>query len=331
MTVRSAWLMPTGQTREDTRLAPTALVVQEAEIRVRDGVLAGGSPFAATGAGAMTLQIGPGRAIVQGTDAQGAYPVANDAPVSLVFADGAAQFGRIDSVILRIADTLFDTGPNAARIEIVQGAATASPTPPALPTTASLRLWDVTVPAGASAGAGGIGWGSALGDRRRFTCAAGGILPRGYGLSFSGAYDGQYRDNGTALERWSAQAGAWQTYRPPLESATVTTTGAVAATGFSLTGLHARRISGVQSFSVVVSRTGSTITSPTGSNITDLPLVTLPLGWRPAYDMELTASDGFADGAAYLSTAGVITLRTWSAAGTIQAGRDIRVSGCFVT
>lgn len=330
MTVRSAWLMPTGQTREDTRLTPTSPLIHETEMRVRDGVLAGGNPFGATGAGAMSLQIGPGRAFVQGTDAQGAYPVANDAPVSLTFADGAAQFGRIDSVVVRIADTLFDGGPNAARIEIVQGTATASPTPPTIP-TAALRLWDVLVPAGTSAGAGGIGWGAALGDRRRYTAAAGGILPRGSGLSFSGSYEGQYRDNGAALERWSTTAGAWQTYRPPAEAPTVTTAGAVAATGHSLTSFHARRIAGVQSFTTVVQRTGTTITSPAGGNITDLPLVTLPIGWRPAYDMELMASDGFADGAAYLNTSGLITLRTWSAGGTIQSGRDIRISGCFVT
>lgn len=329
MTVRSAWLMPTGQTREDTRLAPTALVVQEAELRVRDGVLAGGNPWAATGAGAMTVQIGPGRALVQGTDAQGAYPVANDSAVSLTFADGAAQNGRIDSVVLRVNDSLFDGGTTAARLEIVQGAASASPTPPVLP-AASLRLWDVAVPAGTSAGTGGINWASALGDRRRYTAAAGGIIPRGWGLTFSGAYDGQYRDNGANLERWNSTAGAWQTYRPPVDPVTVTTTGAVPASGFSLTSFHARRIGGVQSFSVVVSRTGATITSPVGGNIADVALVTLPAGWRPAYDMELMGSDGFADGAAYVSTSGLITLRTWSAAGTIQSTRDIRVSGCFV-
>ncbi|MGW3057679.1 hypothetical protein ACWC98_17405 [Streptomyces goshikiensis] len=329
MTVRSAWLMPTGQTREDTRLAPTSLVVHESEIRVRDGVLAGGNPWAATGAGAMTVQVGPGRALVQGTDAQGAYPVANDSAVALVIADGAAQNGRIDSVVLRVNDSLFDGGTTAARLEIVQGTASASPTPPVLP-AASLRLWDISVPAGTSAGTGGINWAAALGDRRRFTAAAGGIIPRGWGLTYSGAYDGQYRDNGTSLERWNATAGAWQAYRPPVDPVTVTTSGAVAATGFSLTSLHARRIAGVQSFTAVVSRTGSTITSPTGGNIVDLPLVTLPAGWRPAYDMELFASDGFADGAAYLSASGLITLRTWSAAGTIQSTRDIRVSGCFV-
>ncbi|MDQ0949338.1 hypothetical protein QFZ24_003261 [Streptomyces phaeochromogenes] len=218
MTVRTAWLLPNGQTREDTRLAPVGTYAPESEMRTRDGVLPGGNPFAATGAGAMDLQIGAGRAVVQGTDAQGAYPAANDAPVTLTFADGGAQFGRIDTVALRVYDQLFDVnGQNLARIEIIRGPETAPPlTAPAMP-SACLRLWDVTVPAGASAGVGGINWSAALADRRRFTVAPGGIIPRGWGLSFDGAYDGQYRDNGGVLERWSATARAWQTYRAPVE------------------------------------------------------------------------------------------------------------------
>ncbi|MBB6415841.1 hypothetical protein [Streptomyces sp. AK010] len=235
MTVRSAWLLPLTQTREDTRLTPVGTYAPESEMRTRDGVIAGGNPFAATGAGAMSLQIGVGRAQVQGTDAQGAYPVSVDAPVTLTFTDGEAQFTRIDSVALRVYDQLFDqAGQNLATVEIIRGTGSASPTAPSMP-SACLRLWDVTVPAGASAGVGGIDWNSALADRRRFTSAYGGIIPRGYGLAFNGAYDGQYRDNGTGLERWNAAAGAWQAYpstptRPistkQVTAAPLTTTGA---------------------------------------------------------------------------------------------------------
>ncbi|WP_328361376.1 hypothetical protein OG800_26400 [Streptomyces sp. NBC_00445] len=212
MTVRPAWLLPTGQTREHTRLAPVGTYAPETETRTRDGVIAGGNPFAATGAGAMSLQIGAGRALVQGTDAQGAYPVALDAPEIVTFTDGNAQFTRIDTIALRVYDQLFDENEqNLARIEIIEGQALATPTAPTMP-PACLRLWDVTVPAGASAGVGGINWSSALGDRRRYTSAYGGIIPRGWGLAFDGAYDGQYRDMGTGLERWNATADAWQQY-----------------------------------------------------------------------------------------------------------------------
>ncbi|MFF1306812.1 hypothetical protein [Streptomyces sp. NPDC058307] len=235
MTVRSAWLLPLTQTREDTRLTPVGTFAPESEMRTRDGVIAGGNPFAATSAGAMSLQIGVGRAQVQGTDAQGAYPVSVDAPTVLTFTDGEAQFARIDSVALRVYDQLFDqAGQNLATVEIIRGTGAATPTAPSMP-SACLRLWDVTVPPGASAGTGGIPWSSALGDRRRFTSAYGGIIPRGYGLAFNGAYDGQYRDNGTGLERWNAAAKAWQAYpatptRPmstkQVTAAPLTTTGA---------------------------------------------------------------------------------------------------------
>ncbi|MFD7237007.1 hypothetical protein ACFWAT_17095 [Streptomyces syringium] len=212
MTVRAGWLLPAGQTREDTRLVPLGVMSPEGPMTTRDGVIAGGSSLAATGVGAMRVQIAVGRALVQGTDTQGAYPVAVTAPETLTVADGHAQYGRIDAVVLRVYDELYDLGDKTlARVEIIQGAATATPTPPALP-PAALRLWEITVPAGVSAGTGGITWASALADRRRYTSAYGGVIPRGWGLSFAGAYVGQYRDNGDGLDRWDG--AAWQTLDP---------------------------------------------------------------------------------------------------------------------
>ncbi|MFE1770263.1 hypothetical protein [Streptomyces sp. NPDC059008] len=213
MTVRAAWLLPEGQTREDTRLAPVTPMAPESELRSRGGVIAGGDPLKATGAGLMQLRIGTGRAIVQGTDAQGAYPIAVTSPETLTVADGDPQHSRIDSVMLRIYDGLYDTSETTtATVEIVQGAAATTPVAPPLP-PASLRLWDVTVPAGVSAGVGGLDWSNALADRRRYTTALGGIIPRGWGLAFDGAHDGQYRDDGAAgLQRWNSAAGAWLPY-----------------------------------------------------------------------------------------------------------------------
>ncbi|MBZ6258122.1 hypothetical protein KVH22_21640 [Streptomyces olivaceus] len=216
--MRSAWLLPggsePGQTREDTRLSPLGTYAPESELRTRDGVIAGGTPFAASGAGAMALQIGVGRAVVQGTDAQGAYPVCLDAPTTITFPDGDAQFTRIDTVAVHVYDGLYDVdGQTLAQIERVPGDATSDPQAPDMP-SGYLRLWDVTVPAGASAGVGGIDWSSALADRRRYTAAYGGIIPRGTGLQFDGSYDGQYRDTGTDLERWNAAAGVWEVYTP---------------------------------------------------------------------------------------------------------------------
>ncbi|MEV6074345.1 hypothetical protein AB0L80_04400 [Streptomyces sp. NPDC052069] len=331
MTVRSAWLLPKAQTREDTRLAPVSPIVHESPIRVRDGVLPGGDPFAATGVAAMQLQIGAGRAYVQGTDAQGAYPIANDGPVTLTFTDGDAQFGRIDTVAVRVLDALFDQeGQNLARIEVVEGDPEATPTAPTLE-PASLRLWDVAVPAGTSAGVGGINWGTALADRRRFTTAAGGIIPRGWGLNFAGSYDGQYRDNGSVLERWNATAGEWQVYRAPRRTESTTTGFAIAST-YTLSSFAARRNpdAGVCAFVAEVSRKGAQLDVPAAGNINDETIGTLPSGWRPSLDADISVSDGYGEGSARVSTSGVITLRTWTGNGALRSDRNIRVSHTFL-
>ncbi|OAR21920.1 hypothetical protein A8W25_28155 [Streptomyces sp. ERV7] len=207
MTVRSAWLLtaPGGQTREDTRLAPLGTMTPEGELLTRDGVIAGGNPLLAAGVGTMQVRIATGRAIVQGTLGQGAYPVAITAPETLTVSDGHAQYGRIDSVVVKVYDGLYDTsGQTLARLEVIKGPETSTPAPPALP-AATLRLWDITVPAGTSAGTGGINWSTALADRRRYTTSHGGITPPG-GPSTPGAYVGQYRDSGRGLERWTGTA-----------------------------------------------------------------------------------------------------------------------------
>ncbi|WKK26874.1 hypothetical protein QZH56_15510 [Streptomyces olivoreticuli] len=280
MTVRSAWHLPLGQTREDTRLTPLGVMAPSGEMTSRDGVIAGGQPFAAAGISPMQVQIGVGRAIVQGTVAQGAYPVAVTAPETLTITDGDPQYARIDSIALRILDPGYDTSQQAlARVEIIQGAPTATPAPPAMP-AAALRLWDISVPAGTSAGVGGINWAGALADRRRYTAAAGGIIPRGWGMSFPGAYDGQYRDNGGTLERWSAPAAAWQPY--PYDSGwqPLTLWGGYGHPGHGMPAAW-RRIGPLVMLRgrIGPTKTGSTI--PNGATI-----LTLPAGARPAGNKE---------------------------------------------
>lgn len=205
MSVRSAWLLPggaePGQTREDTRLSPLGTMTPTGPLTTRPGVIPGGAPFAASGAGAMSLQVGTGRAVAQGTTAQGAYPLALDAPVVVDFDDGDALSDRIDTVVIRAFDGLYDlSGQTLARVEIVKGEPSATPAAATLD-PACVALWGVLVPAGTSAGVGGIDWGTALTDRRRYTVAVGGITPPG-DTAAAGAYVGQWRDNGGILERW---------------------------------------------------------------------------------------------------------------------------------
>ncbi|SDJ74395.1 hypothetical protein [Streptomyces indicus] len=204
MPVRAVWLTTRGdaaggQTRNDTRLAPLGAMTPAAELTTAPGVIPGGDPFELAATGPMTATLATGRAIVQGTIPQGAYPVAITAPEALVFADGDPANSRIDLVVLRIYDTAYDSsGQTLATVEIIPGTPGAAPTPPPTPAGA-LALYRVQVAAGLSAGSGGIDFPAATTDVRRYTTAVGGITP----YSVGGAYRGQYRDTGTGLQRFT--------------------------------------------------------------------------------------------------------------------------------
>ncbi|MFD1658882.1 hypothetical protein ACFSL4_11850 [Streptomyces caeni] len=206
MTVRSAWLTASGQSREDTRvtlsglLTPNAFAAEDIPFKARGGIVPGG--FALTGtAGSMTFTVGPGRAFVQGGRlVQGTYPVAVTEPETLTAADGDAQYARIDLVELAVQDTVYDsTGQTRALVRLVPGAPAAVPAAPDSPDGSALPLYRITVPAGASAGGGGLAWDSAVTNLRCATAALGGIVPAS---GFNGAYAGQYRDTPGVLERW---------------------------------------------------------------------------------------------------------------------------------
>ncbi|MFJ7902369.1 hypothetical protein ACIQ6V_18065 [Streptomyces sp. NPDC096198] len=308
MTVRAAWLLPNGQTREDTRLAPLGTMTPDSAMTTRDGVIAGGTALNASGTSAMQVQVATGRAVVQGTTAQGAYPVAVTSPETLTIADGHAQFTRIDSIVLRVLDGLYDTsGQTLARVEVVQGDATSTPTAPNMP-PAALRLWDVTVPAGTSAGTGGLTWASALADRRRYTAAYGGIIPRGWGLSFSGSYPGQYRDNGAGLDRWDGTA--WQPLAPSVGWTTVALASGYTNNGNGQGPVRYRRID-IAGVSHMQWRGGvSWTTSGTPPNSAQPLAAAVPAAARPANLASVPIAAGGVPIKADFQTSGVLRLIT---------------------
>ncbi|MFJ8490883.1 hypothetical protein ACIRBZ_21390 [Streptomyces sp. NPDC094038] len=228
MPVRSGWLSADGQTREDTRLVSLGALTPTSPVATRSGVLPGSadgqlriSGFTMTGStGTMTAKVSPGRAVVQGDDAQGAYPVALSDILSLTFTDGDASNPRIDLVVVRVYDDVYDgSGRTEAVVEIVKGTPAATPVAPATPDQA-LPLYQVTVAKGASAGTGGIDWANGLAGVRTSTVAVGGILPVTSDTAI-GAYPGQYRDVSGQLQRWTGSAWAnypavptWQDWTP---------------------------------------------------------------------------------------------------------------------
>ncbi|MFG2128297.1 hypothetical protein ACGFNV_10900 [Streptomyces sp. NPDC048751] len=216
MNLRSSWLAETGQTREDTRLTQLGATTPTNPLEVRSGILPGSFDgqyrlsgfWMEGGAGTMTAKVHEGRAVVQADSNQGAYPVTLPEPQSLTFVDGEAN-DRIDLVVLKISDKLYDgSAQSTVSLEIVKGKADTNPTPPALPDIA-MPIYRVTVRAGISAGKGGINWNNDVTDLRSTTVAIGGILPA-YGDTGNGAYPGQYRDSGGALQRWDGSA--WVSY-----------------------------------------------------------------------------------------------------------------------
>lgn len=185
-----------------------------------------------------------------------------------------------------------------------------------------------------SAGVGGINWGSALADRRSYTTAYGGIVPRGSTLAFDGAYDGQYRDTGGVLERWSAARGVWETYRPPA-AAPVTATGSAVATpaaGWSLANAQAIKTNGMITVRVQLERTGPDY-GPASSegNLVDLDVCTITPAWRPnalfgAERMPFLLSDMFGDGAATIAAnTGLVVAVSWGPNAAMIRGRLSRI------
>lgn len=213
MNLRSSWVAETGQTREDTRLTQLGATTPANPLEVRSGILPGSYDglyrvsgfWMEGGAGTMGATVHEGRAVIQADSNQGAYPVTLPEQMSLTFADGDASYNRIDVVVLRIYDDLYDdSGFTKAAVEIIKGTPAATPAWPVLPDIA-LPIYQVTVRSGISAGKGGINWNSDVTDLRTTTVAIGGILPA-YGDTGNGAYPGQYRDSGGALQRWDGSA-----------------------------------------------------------------------------------------------------------------------------
>ncbi|MEU7121686.1 hypothetical protein [Streptomyces zaomyceticus] len=377
MALRSGWLQPTGQTRVATRLTALGATTPANPLASRSGVLPGTidgkyrvGGLWMSGSGPMSATVYAGRAVVQGTNAQGAYPVTLDADTVLTFGDGDPLNPRVDLVVLRVYDDESDNSTRSeAALEIVKGAPKAQPSAPDAPAL-SLPLFSVRVEKSASAGTGGIAWaGGAVTDLRTTLVGVGGILPVYNNAGVPGSYPGQYQDNDNAhyLQRWDGNGwvaypkeiggiapggtistggytgqfrenngvlqrwngNSWANYQPPVEVET-TSSGVTPLANWTVVSFSARRSRGLATVLVTVTRNGAQVNAESAGNITDEPLCTLPAGWRPAFDYEASACDGFGSGGAYISAGGQINLRTWSSNGALVAGRNIRISATYV-
>ncbi|MFJ3581660.1 hypothetical protein ACIPPS_05365 [Streptomyces sp. NPDC090127] len=224
MPVRSAWLInrtetESGQSRSDTRLAPIGTMAPTGALSTASGIVPGAKDglyimdalYVYGDTAGMTANVSPGRAVIQGKAAAGAYPVVLTDYTQVTFDDGDANNPRIDLVLLRVYDAQSDPiiGRTEAVLEILKGAPEPDPKTPAVPEGA-IGLARVTVPAGVSVGTGGLDWGTAVYDLRHPTVSVGGIIPESWNRDVKGGYPGQYRDNASQLQRWDS--ARWVSY-----------------------------------------------------------------------------------------------------------------------
>jgi len=161
----------------DHRELEGALVQSAGTLAVRSGLLPSSGGGALSTVSAMVARIAPVKVIIANSIAAslGPYILVSDANVDLTFADGEASVARTDRVIARAYDNTND-GSGFTKGDIVYLKGQASGAATALPNN-SVLMFEVLVPAGASAGGGGINFNTATTDKRVFTSASGGIMP----------------------------------------------------------------------------------------------------------------------------------------------------------
>lgn len=110
-------------------------------------------------------------------------------------------------------------------------------------------------------------------------------------------------------------------YTPDEETAS----GLVPAANFTVNSFYASRTGGTVFVHCYLNYSGSTIT-PSGGNITDTAMCTLPNSWWPPTVLNALWGSTV-DGDCVIGTDGVITLRTSN--GSITSGQNLRVTATW--
>lgn len=163
----------------------------------RAGIVPGSGGFTVTVSGT-TITVSAGTAWLY-QSGQGMYSASLSSGASLTLTAAHATLPRVDLVYLRVWDNAVDaSGLNQADAVYLAGTAAASPVAPTpAGTQIYIPLATISVPAS------GGGSPSVSQTVLPKTVAPGGILPD---AAATGYYAGQYRDNGTGLERYNGSA-----------------------------------------------------------------------------------------------------------------------------
>lgn len=178
MTAYALRLENATDTAARVRAADALGLTPVGKFTARQGVRpAPGAGDVAVSAGTMQVTVQPFAAWIDGgvSDTQGGYPFVSDAVETLTLDNGHATLSRTDVIAAVVHDNAFDgSGSTDAAVVVITGTAGAGV--PALPSNC-LPLRNVTVPAGASLGTGGLTSGNLSTDRRTYTAALGGVVP----------------------------------------------------------------------------------------------------------------------------------------------------------
>lgn len=194
----------------DHRMLNGALLAQSGAQAARGGVIVtpGGGDLSTVSA--MVARVAGLRAVVPNSIASnlGPYLVVSDANTDITFDAGEASVPRVDRIIIRVRDNANDgSGSTAGSVEYLKGQASGSAT--AMPNN-SILLYEMTVPAGASVGGGGVNFANAV-DKRSFISIHGSISPSANNTAMTaiaGPYHGEttYRQDLSTFFTWDGTA-----------------------------------------------------------------------------------------------------------------------------
>jgi hypothetical protein len=168
----------------DHRILNGSMLTPGGLLHPRSGVLRTPGGGDLTTVSAMVARVAAVKVVIQNgvSSALGPYLLVSDGNVDITFDPGEASVARTDRIIARVYDDVNDgSGSTTGAIEYLKGQASGTAT--ALPTN-SVLLYEMSIPAGASAGSGGVNFANAQ-DRRIFTAAHGGIFPVGSNTDMS--------------------------------------------------------------------------------------------------------------------------------------------------
>lgn len=175
MTIRVLAVGNSNTTQTDHRSLIASLSVSDGLVGQRGGLFAASAAANLYSLSSMSTNVGAFRALIPNTLSSGHYLVQSDSNIAVDFAPGEAGVTRTDRIIARVYNDAQDgSGREEAVVEYLKGQSSGSAS--ALPAN-SLLLWEIPVPAGTSAGTGGINFAGTAVDRRVYTTASGGVIP----------------------------------------------------------------------------------------------------------------------------------------------------------